>query len=126
MKYYLINENFYSLFKNKEEILLTLIAHNSIQLETIFKNIDVMDFYQRCLKFYQNCNYVMEENFIFYQHPITNKKNKLTIKKNRFEMQDMEGFEKFFQRYHHYYFVCDDENQNGSWYAYEITNKTEI
>lgn len=122
MMCYPIDEKFIGMFENKEEFLKYLIDVQSLQCKQMFQTINVEDFYRRCIRFYNQDDYCLENNVLMYQHPITKKINKLHFYEHSFEVFSLFGFEKFLCRYFKECFCFDKDNAKTQW----MTSKHKI
>lgn len=118
MKLYPIKKEFYYTFKNKEEILESLIIKQSKQLSMICESIDREDFIYRIKRFYDMENYKIHKNTITYIHPISKQMSYCIISKDHINISDVLGFELFLLRYYSYYYAIDKNYINSYWYSF--------
>ncbi|NBK98384.1 MAG: hypothetical protein EOM50_10250 [Erysipelotrichia bacterium] len=119
MKCYPIKTTFVSVFKGNEEVLEDLIKRNSFQLKAICEQICYEDFYTRCIRFYNEEDYILDEKTIIYTHPITKQKSYCYLYDNCFCLSSLMGFEYFLHRYYQMYFIFDEKSGYTHWLSYE-------
>lgn len=116
MKYYPIQKQFVTIFKEKEQILLNLIKENSFQLNVILERIDICDFSMRCLHFYNSDEYELKNNTIIYTNQINKEKTYCCIQNNMITLSSLKGFDLFIERYFYRCFCSDDDLNKAQWF----------
>lgn len=118
MKCYPIQNDFISMFYNREKVLLNLLKKESIQMDVFVERIDICDFSLRCLRFFNSPEYELKNNTIVYTNEITQEKSFCTLQNNAMILSSMEGFSSFIERYFKYCYIVNDDFSSGKWFFF--------
>ena len=123
MKCYPVKDEYVTLFKGRESVLLSLLKENSLQLNVILERIDVCDFSMRCLRFFKSSEYELKKNTIVYTNEIMKDKQYCALHNQYLSLTSIKGFSPFIERYFKTCFLCDEEYTKGEWFSYYSAKK---